>query len=46
MEPIVTSIGPLQPETRDRLKEFRDRRDLPNYEAALQTLLDEAADID
>jgi hypothetical protein len=46
MDPIATSIGPLQPETRDKLKEFRDRRDLPNYEAALQTLLNEATDID
>jgi hypothetical protein len=44
MPSLVTSVGPLRPETRDRIKEFRDQRDQPNYDAALQTLLEEATD--
>jgi len=39
-----TTIGPITPETRDRIKEFRDRTDQPNYNAALQTLLEEATE--
>ena len=34
------NIGPLDPSTRDDLAEFRDERDLPNYNEAVRTLLD------
>jgi hypothetical protein len=37
----VTTIGPLTYETRDKLREFKDQRDL-NYNEAIQTLLEEA----
>lgn len=39
-----TTVGPITPETRDRIKEFRDRTDQPNYNAALRTLLEEATE--
>jgi hypothetical protein len=39
-----TTVGPVTPETRDRLKEFRDQRDQPNYNAALRTLLEAATE--
>jgi hypothetical protein len=32
-------------ETRDRLREYRDERELPNYDAALRELLDERGEI-
>lgn len=35
----VTSIGPVEPETRDRLKAYRDQGDHPNYNEALKALL-------
>lgn len=35
----VASVGPLEPETRDRLAAFRDENDLPNYNTAVKTLL-------
>jgi hypothetical protein len=37
-----TTVGPLTPETRNRIRDFRDKRDHPNYDAALRTLLEEA----
>lgn len=36
----ITSVGPVETGTRDALAEFRDREELPNYNAALETLLD------
>jgi len=39
-----TTVGPVTPETRDRIKEFRDRNDLSDYNATLQTLLEEATE--
>lgn len=36
-----TTVGPLTEETRDRLKEYRDRQGHPNYEKALRALLEE-----
>ena len=30
-------------DTRDRLREYRDNRELPNYDAALRKLLNERA---
>lgn len=37
-----TTIGPLDPEIRDRVAEFRDREELPHYNAALEALLEHA----
>jgi len=34
-----TSVGPLTPETRDRVKAYRDDTGQPHYEAALKKLL-------
>lgn len=39
----VTSVGPLRPETRDELADFRDENGHPNYEEALSALLAEAS---
>jgi hypothetical protein len=39
---VVTTVGPLREQTRDRLKAYRDRDDHPNYDAALQALLEDA----
>jgi hypothetical protein len=39
-----TTVGPITPETRDRIKDFRDQKDQPNYDAALRTLLEEATE--
>jgi len=36
----ITTVGPVHEDTRDRLKQFRDRNDLPNYDSALRELLD------
>lgn len=36
----VTSVGPLEPEVRDQLADYRDREGYPNYNAALRSLLD------
>jgi hypothetical protein len=38
----VTSVGPVTPELRDRLAEYRDEQGHPNYNAALRDLLDAA----
>jgi len=35
-----TTVGPLTSETRDRLAAFRDDQGLPNYDQAINTLLD------
>ena len=37
-----TTIGPLEPETRDRLAEYRGQEGLLNYNAAVQSLLEVA----
>jgi hypothetical protein len=37
-----TCIGAVSPETRDAVAEYRDANDLPNYDAALQHLLEDA----
>ena len=36
-----TTVGPLEPETRDRLARFRDREGHPNYNEALRALLND-----
>ncbi|WP_154019139.1 hypothetical protein [Halococcus agarilyticus] len=38
---VSTTVGPLEPSTRDELAEFRDRRDLASYNEALKTLLED-----
>ena len=35
-----TTVGPLEPEVRDDLAEYRDERDLPSYNEAVKELLD------
>lgn len=35
-----TTVGPLDPKVRDRLADYRDREGFPNYNSALQSLLD------
>ena len=41
----VTTVGPLTYATRDRLAEFKDRRDdVSNYNEAINALLEEVAD--
>lgn len=35
-----TTVGPLEPTVRDRLAEYRDREGFPNYNEALQALLE------
>ena len=35
----ITTVGPLEPATRDALADFRDERDLPNYNTAVKALL-------
>jgi hypothetical protein len=37
----ATTVGPLAYDTRDRLREFKHERELPNYDTALSALLDE-----
>lgn len=37
----VTSIGPVESHVRDQLAEYRDRKGYPNYNEALQALLEE-----
>lgn len=36
----VATVGPLEPEVRDRLADYRDREGFPNYNEALRSLLD------
>jgi hypothetical protein len=38
----VTSIGPVAKTVRDEFADYRDRNDHPNYNAALEALLEEA----
>jgi hypothetical protein len=37
-----TCIGAVTPETRDAVASYRDENDLPNYDAALRALLEDA----
>jgi hypothetical protein len=37
METVV--IGPVVPEVRDRIADYRDSQNLPNYNTALMSLL-------
>ena len=39
-----TTVGPLEEETRDRLKNYRDEEGHGNYDQALNSLLDEVAE--
>jgi len=36
-----TTVGPLEPAVRDDLAAYRDEQSLPNYNAALKSLLGE-----
>jgi hypothetical protein len=36
-----TTVGPITPDTRDRIKAFRDETGQPHYEATLRKLLEE-----
>lgn len=36
---VATTVGPLEPSTRDELAEFRDEQNLSSYNEALKTLL-------
>lgn len=36
-----TTIGPLDPDVRDQLAEYRDREGFDNYNEALQSLLED-----
>lgn len=36
-----TTVGPLTPEMRDRLADYRDEGGHPSYQAALEALLEE-----
>lgn len=38
----VASIGPLEPDVRDKVAEYRDREGHPNYNEAVQDLLRQA----
>lgn len=40
----ATTVGPVEEELRDRLKDYRDQNGLPNYDAALRHLLAEAGE--
>ena len=35
-----TTVGPVEPEVRDKLATYRDQRGLPNYNMALKQLLE------
>ena len=35
-----TTVGPIKPELRDRLAEYRDQEGHPNYNEALRSLLE------
>jgi len=41
-----TCIGAVSPETRDAVAEYRDKNELPNYDAAIRSLLEEAGAVD
>lgn len=40
----IASVGPVEADVRDRVAEYRDDNDHPNYNEALKALLEEAAD--
>jgi len=40
----ATTVGPITPENRDRLKRYRDEEGHSDYNSALSALLDEAAE--
>jgi hypothetical protein len=42
--PVVTSVGPLTPDVRDKVAAYRDEHDHPNYNSALQAMLEEVAE--
>jgi len=37
----VTTLGPIEPATRDAVADYRDEHDHPNYNAAVKALLEE-----
>ena len=37
---VATTVGPLKPDTRDRLAAYRDRNGHENYNQAIEALLD------
>ena len=37
----VTTIGPVEPATRDAVAEYRDEHDYPNYDTAIKAMLEE-----
>lgn len=37
----ATTIGPVEHSVRDAVAEYRDEHDYPNYNAALQAMLEE-----
>lgn len=37
---VATTVGPLKPDTRDRLAAYRDRNGYENYNQAIEALLD------
>ena len=37
----ATTIGPVEHSVRDAVAEFRDQNDYPNYNSALQAMLEE-----
>jgi hypothetical protein len=39
---VSTTVGPLEPSTRDELAEYRDEQSLPSYNEALKSLLADA----
>ena len=40
---VATTVGPLKPDTRDRLAAYRDENDYSNYDEALEALLEESS---
>jgi len=38
---VATSIGPVNPSVRDEIAEYRDTHGYPNYNTALQAMLEE-----
>jgi hypothetical protein len=41
-----TTLGTVSRSTRDAVAQYRDENDLPNYDTALRTLLEEAGATD
>lgn len=40
---VATTVGPLKPDTRDRLAAYRDRNGYENYDQAIEALLNRSA---